>query len=172
MSLRRSPRRTSAFLATNSANAQRSTGLCTALGKQRSAVARRRCDLNWIPAVGAIRIPEARRARVHMITRVTCTGHPPFNRGPEGVPLSTKPGTPGPENTNEPGITQKRQGLQEYRSQCGLLMGPAPRTARKETYGNKAAAVQVQGADDSAPPWELPEGCRMDGGKTEGFVLL
>ena len=37
MSLRRSPRRTAAFLAANRANAQESTGPRTALGKQRSA---------------------------------------------------------------------------------------------------------------------------------------
>lgn len=28
-------------------------------------------------------MPEARPARVHVITGVTCTGHPLFNRGPE-----------------------------------------------------------------------------------------
>ena len=37
MSLRRSPRRTAAFLAANRANAQKSTGPRTALGKQASA---------------------------------------------------------------------------------------------------------------------------------------
>ena len=85
---------------------------------------RRRCDLSPIPtidppigptmgpAAGAIRTPEARPAnwerghpcphRVYVITRVTCTGHPQFNRGPEGVPLSSKPGAKLPEKRTNP----------------------------------------------------------------------
>ena len=119
MSLRRSPRRTAAFLAANRANAQKSTGPRNLLGKQRfaanalrtgkraspafwprvlshSELAEFQCDLSSIPtigpAVGAVRMPEAKLARVHVITRVTCTGHPAFNRGSEGVPLSLKAG--------------------------------------------------------------------------------
>jgi hypothetical protein len=62
------------------------------------------CDMTLMPAVAAIRMPEAKPARVHVIARVTCTGHPQFNRGPERVPLSLKPGARQAEKTNEPGI--------------------------------------------------------------------
>jgi hypothetical protein len=65
---------------------------------------RRRCDMGSIPttgpAPGAIRVPEARPARLHLITRVTCTGHPQFNRGLEGVALSLKPGAKQEKRTN------------------------------------------------------------------------
>jgi len=260
MSLRRSPRRTTAFLAANRANAQKSIGPRTALGKQRSAAnalrtaeraspvfwprvlshselaefyalrpaieravstgsedqkavgrnirliwsvrryaerclrtlppdarrqiakrlfpvprcwrsaipgpggkvtvtvfarrgRRRQCDMSLIPALGptigptigpaagAIRIPEARPAnwerghpcppRVHVITRVTCTGHPQFNRGPEGVPLSTKPGAKQVEIRTNPECFTKQEGYRNIAPNADCLrVGSAGRAAR------------------------------------------
>ncbi len=65
-------------------------------------------DLSSIPAVGATRMPETKPARVHVITRVTCTGHPHFNRGLEGVPLSTKPGAKRAEKRTDPECPRKQ----------------------------------------------------------------
>jgi len=51
MSLRQSPRRTAAFLAANRANAQKSTGRRTTLGKQRSAANALRTGKRASPAL-------------------------------------------------------------------------------------------------------------------------
>jgi len=258
MSLRQSPRRTTAFLAANRANAQKSTGPRTALGKQRSAAnalrtgkraspafwprvlshselaefyalrdaieravstgrenqsqvgrnirlvwsvrqyaerylrtlppetrrlmakrlipvprcwrsaipgpgwnvtvtvfarrgRRRQCDLSSIPAigpaVGALRMREAKPARVHVITRVTCTGHPRFNRGPEGVPLSLKPGAKQAEKQAE------KRTNPEYVTKQDIC-----RNIAANADCHRAREAQV--VDDSAPPWEIPVGYR------------
>jgi len=256
MSLRRSPRRTSAFLAANRANAQKSTGPRTALGKQRSAAnafrngnrssavfwtrglshrelaefealrdaldraldagsegqklvgwatamvwsvrrnaerqlrtlppekrrllanrlvpvarcwhraiprpgwkvkvtvlvrhgRRRRCDQSPIWALKALRTPEACPARVHVITRVTCTGHPLLNRGPEGVPLSTKPGAKRPERRTKPESFRKQETCKNIAPNADCLA--------------RSAAGAAPNVDDSALPWELPEGYRWTG---------
>jgi len=211
MSLRRSPRRTPAFLAANRANAQKSTGPRTALdralcagsegqklvglatamvwsvrryaerhlrtlppekrrllGDRRVPVARcwrraiptrgwkvtvtvlarhgrcRRCDLSSIPAVGAIRMPEDRPARVHVVTKVTCTGHPLFNRGPEGVPLSAKPG-PNPseiraETRANPECVTKQGGYQNISSNADSPNADFPGVAGpRPAYGSQGA---------------------------------
>lgn len=291
MSLRRSPRRTPAFLAANRANAQESTGPRTALGKQRSAAnalrtgkraspafwtrgvshrelaeyyalrdaidralsagtegqkrvgqitalvwavrryaerylrtmppegrrliakrlipvprfwhrhiphsgwkvtvtvlarrgRRRRCDLSSIPAVGAIRMPEARPARVHVITRVTCTGHPLYNRGPEGVPLSTKPGANLPEVRTNPEYSRKQNAYTNIAPNADSPRVPGPRLAApprpgssQESQGTRrarriqasgSAPRETEGAGDSAPPWELPEGYVWTGTARKG----
>ncbi len=108
---------------------------------------RRRSELSSIPAVGAIRIPEAKPARVHVITRVSCTGHPQFNRGPEGVPLSTKPGSKPPEKRRNP--------------ECSTIQADYKNIApNADSPGSEAKGCpRCQAiADDNAPPWELPEG--------------
>ena len=104
---------------------------------------RRWREMSSIPAVGAIRMPEAKLARVHVITRVTCTGHPRFNRGPEGVPLSLKPGAGQAEIRTNP----------EYFTKQGTCRNIAPNA---DCHG----ASEAQSVDDSAPPWEIPEGYR------------
>jgi hypothetical protein len=124
---------------------------------------RRQCDLSSIPGVGAIRMPEARPARVHVITRVTCTGHPLFNRGPEGVALSTKPGAQGAEIRTNPECNRKHEAYKNVAPNADCSGSPLPVRQRKATYGNKSAAGPAQGVDDSAPPWELPEGYRWTG---------
>ena len=144
---------------------------------------RRRCDLSSIPAVGAIRMPEPRPARVHVMTRVTCTGHPLYNRGPEGVPLSTKPGAKWPEVRTNPESSRKQDGYENIapnadspgrtgmpatldrsrrqgpRSQ-EVLAGQDEERAASALSRAQSAAEGRQGVDDSAPPWELPEGYR------------
>ena len=114
---------------------------------------RRRCDLSLIPPVGAVRMPEPRPARAHVITRVTCTGHPLFNRGPEGVALSTKPGAKRPEIRRNP----------EYAGKQEIYKNIAPNANWRGIAGRpraqaRSAAGAAPGVDDDAPPWELPEG--------------
>ena len=267
MSLRRSPRRTTAFLAANRANAQKSIGPRTALGKQRSAAnalrtaeraspvfwprvlshselaefyalrpaieravstgsedqkavgrnirlvwsvrryaqrylgtlppetrrlltkrlipvprfwrsaipgpgwkvtvtvfarrgRRRHCDISWNPPLGA-RMPEPKPARVHVITRVTCTGHPQFNRGPEGVPLSLKPGAKPPEKRMNPECVRNQDIYKNIAPNADSLRVPSPGSAALPPLFTASP-----GADSTAPPWEIPEGYRWT--TTEG----
>lgn len=96
------------------------------------------CDRSSIPtigpAVGSVQMPEAKPARVHVITRVTCTGHPGFNRGPEGVPLSLKPGAKPPEIRTNPECFTKQEAYRNI----------APNA---DSHG----AGEAQGVDSSAP---------------------
>jgi len=97
---------------------------------------RRQCDISLIsttgPAVGAMGMPEASRmlearpARVHVITRVTCTRHPQFNRGPEGVPLSLKPGTRQPEKRTNPECVTKQDIYENVAPNADSLRVPGP----------------------------------------------
>jgi len=121
---------------------------------------RPQCDLSSIPAigpaVGALRMREAKPARVHVITRVTCTGHSQFNRGPEGVPLSLKPGARQAEVRMNPECITKQD---IYRNIAPNADCPRDREAPCGTpFG--ARTLRAQAVDDSAPPWEIPEGYR------------
>jgi hypothetical protein len=95
------------------------------------------------PAVGSIPTAEAKPARVHVITRVTCTGHPEFNRGAEGVPLSLKPGAKPPEIRTNPECATKQETYRNIASNA-------------DSHG----AGEAQSVDPSAHPWEIPEGYR------------
>jgi hypothetical protein len=95
--------------------------------------------------------PEAKPARVHVITRVTCTGHPQFNRGPEGVPLSTKPGARRAEIRMNPESITKQDAYKNIAPNADSPRVPAS-----------------QGVDPSAPPWEIPEGYRWTREEGEG----
>ena len=137
------------------------------------------------PAAGALRMLEAGPARVHVITRVTCTGHPQFDRGPEGVPLSTKPGAKGPEIRTKPEYSRKQGVCKNIAPNADWPGGRVPGSAvvlpafegvRRCQHGQavraedeekggprspaRSAAAAARGVDDSAPPWELPEGYR------------
>jgi len=78
MSLRRSPRRTAAFLAANRANAQKSTGPRTAPGKQRSAAnalrtGKRASPAFWPRVLSHRELAEFHALR-HAIQRAVSTG--------------------------------------------------------------------------------------------------
>jgi len=158
----------------------------------------RRCDLMSIPtlrrALGPMRTAEPRPARVHVIAKVTCTGHPLFNRGPEGVPLSTKPGAKPPEIRTKPEYGGKEVNYANVspnpdcpnaspaRPDPLRVMGSrtaAPRrlwrTRRREAargiqqaQGTRRLISETRGADDSAPPWEIPEGYSWPGKEGKG----
>jgi hypothetical protein len=145
---------------------------------------RRQCDLSSITAVGAVRMLEARPARVHVITRVTCTGHPLFNRGPEGVPLSTKPGAKRAEIRTNPEYLTKQANYANIGPNADSLRVPgramaapgAPGGAERyqvtrgtqRTQGTRLRTPETNGVDPSAPPWELPEGYSWVGTERKG----
>ena len=110
------------------------------------------CDSSSIPtigpAVGSVQMPEAKPARVHVITRVTCTGHPEFSRGPEGVPLSLKPGASRLKYERTRNVSQNKR-LTEISLRTQIPMGPGKRKAWTR----------------APPQLEIPEGYRWT---TEG----